>query len=146
MTPQFICHPDFSDLAPRNVFCRELEVTKEQSAPSEQVNRHVLFRKKVTLASFESAKIDISADDYYKLYINGKFVTQGPAPSYPDCYYYNQIDVGAYLCEGENTVAVHTYYQGLVNRAWVSGDNRQMLWLRMSVDGEDVLVSDESWL
>lgn len=88
----------------------------------------------------------ITADDYYKLYINGVFVTQGPAPGYPYAYNYNTIDVSRYLIEGENIVAVHTLYQGLINRVWVSGDNRHGLLLDIVIDGNIVLSSDESFL
>lgn len=78
---------------------------------------------KTVIYCSEKAVIYISADDYYKLYINGKFVASGPAPSYYNSYNYNKIDVSDFLINGENTIAVHTYYQGLINRVWVSGDN-----------------------
>lgn len=146
MKPQFICHPDFENLSPVNVFHKEHSGERMPNSPKEFQNRHILFRKKFTLKSTEKATLKITADDYYKLYINGQFVTQGPASSYPNAYYYNEIDVMPYLAEGENTFAVHTYYQGLVNRVWVSADLRQMLWLSLDVGGETALVSDETWL
>ena len=68
--------------------------------------------------------MDFVSKDPYKLYINGEFVTQGPPPSYPNHYYFMEIDVAKFLKEGENTFAVHTYYQGLINRVWQSGDLR----------------------
>ncbi len=145
MKPEFICHSDFKNLAPVNVFHKEHSGERLENSPEEIQNRHILFRKKFTLSSKSNAVLRITADDYYKLYINGRFVTQGPAPCYPNFFYYNEIDVTDYLVEGENTFAVHCYYQGLINRVWVSGDNRQMLWLSLDVDGETVLVSDESW-
>ncbi len=146
MKPEFICHPDFENLKPVNVFHKELSGEKIENSPKEFQNRHILFRKTVSLKGAESALLKITADDYYKLYINGRFVTQGPATGYPKSYYYNEIDVTGYLVDGENTFAVHTYYQGLINRVWVSGDLRQMLWLTLDVNGETALVSDESWL
>lgn len=72
--------------------------------------------------------------DYYKLYVDGTFVATGPAAGTTDRTYYNVIDLTPYLVKGRNTLAVHTYYQGLVNRVWVSGDNRQGLWLELEVD------------
>ena len=97
------------------------------------------------MPAFSKADIHISADDYYKLYINGVFVTQGPAPGYPSHYYYNEIDVTNYLILGENTIAVHTYYQGLINRVWVSADYRHGLVFDLTVDGKCIVESDESW-
>lgn len=146
MKPQFICHPDFENLVPVNVFHKEHSGERCANSPEEFQNRHILFRKKFTLKKRGEAVLKITADDYYKLYVNGRFVTQGPAPCYPHAYYFNEIDITDYLTNGENTVAVHSFYQGLINRVWVSGDLRQMLWLSLDVDGETVLVSDENWL
>lgn len=35
----------------------------------------------------------MTADDYYKLYINGRFAGQIPAPEYYFNYYWNEIDI-----------------------------------------------------
>ena len=130
---------------PRNVFHRQLERI-DLPADAEE-NSHVLFRKKFNAKkAVGDAKIFITADDYYKLYINGIFVAQGPAPAYHNCYNFNEIDVSEYICEGENLITVHTYYQGLINRVWQSGDYRHGLLLDLEIDGETVLVSDESFL
>lgn len=145
MEPRFICHPDFADIVPVNVFHKELDGFVPEPTPPHLQNRHILFRKKAVLPPFRKAVLKITADDYYKLYVNGIFVTMGPAASYPGCYNFNEIDLAPFLRAGENTFAVHTYHQGLINRVWVSGDRRQMLWFDLSLDGETVLVSDESW-
>ncbi len=146
MTAQFICHSDFENAVPLDVFHKEMDKRAPFKVEDKFRNRHILFRKKANFAKTENAILRITADDYYKLYINGRFVTQGPAPSYPSSYYYNEIDVSDYLCEGENTFAVHTYYQGLVNRVWVSGDMRESLWFSLEIDGVLALVSDDTWL
>lgn len=141
---QWITNEDFAPLAPLKVFHKESE-NPELYHEEKYRNRHILFRKKITLPAFSKADIHISADDYYKLYINGVFVTQGPAPGYPSHYYYNEIDVTNYLILGENTIAVHTYYQGLINRVWVSADYRHGLVFDLTVDGKCIVESDESW-
>jgi len=142
----FICHPDFANLAPINVYHKEMDTTPVPKVPEQYQNRHILFRKKFHLTYTKNAMLKITADDYYKLYINGQFVTQGPAAGYPNAYYYNELDVSKYLQKGENTFAVHTYYQGLINRVWVSGDQKQCLYFDLSIAGQTVLTSDESWL
>lgn len=135
----------FALLEPRNVFHRQLEWVDLSAAGNE--NSHILFRKRFRLEKgAECAKLYITADDCYKLYLNGVFVAQGPAPAYHNCYNYNEIDVTAYLRPGENTLAVHTYYQGLINRVWQSGDFRHGLLLDLLCDGETVICSDESFL
>ena len=108
-------------------------------------NSHILFRNKFNLSSTDNCKISISADDYYFLYINGKFVCSGPAPGYPWHYYYNEIDISEFTVIGENTIAVRTYYQGLVNRVWVSADNRHGLICQITSEGNVVLSSDKSF-
>lgn len=144
----FISHPDFYSLEPINVYHKEIYNSKEEenAHPEGLRNKHVLYRKRATLPRFSRATLKITADDYYKLYINGKFVTEGPAASYPHHYFYNEIDVTDYLSEGECQFAVHTYYQGLINRVWTSGDLKQMMWCELYLDGEKFLESDESWL
>ena len=144
-----ICHPDFADLAPLNVWHKEHAAYEQPHHPEQLKNRHILFRKKFVLPRFDAktsrAVMRITADDYYKLRINGMAVTQGPAPAYPSAYYYNEVDVTEYLREGENVISVHQYYQGLVNRVWVSADLRSMIWAELEVDGEIVLATDETW-
>lgn len=143
-TGKWITDAEFAELKPRNVFHRQLDKTKLSC--EEHRNRHILFRKKFYCnKSTENAKIFISADDYYKLYINGHFVAQGPSPSYHFCYHYNIIDVSRYLQKGENLIAVHTLYQGLINRVWQSGDNRHGLILDLVIGKETIVASDESF-
>ncbi len=145
MHGKFICHKDFSLLKPIDVFHKEHEKKSLTKIDEKYKNRHILFRKKFSLDSFKTAVINITADDYFKLYINGKFVMQGPPPSYPNAYLYMQKDVSEYLRSGENVIAVHTYYQGLINRVWVSGDLRESFWCELLVDGKIQDSSDESW-
>ena len=141
---KWISNKDFYNLDPIYVFHKDID-KKVIDHEDELKNKHILFRKKITVENFDKATVRISADDYYKLYINGRFVTQGPAPGYHFNYYYNEIDVSDFLVKGENIIAVHTYYQGLVNRVWVSCDKRHGFVFDMCVDDNLVCESDESW-
>ncbi|MCI8459390.1 MAG: family 78 glycoside hydrolase catalytic domain [Clostridia bacterium] len=125
-TGVWITDDAFAALSPLRVFHRENAPMLSAHDASKQ-NAHILFRDTFTVTDRSAVTVCISADDYFKLYINGKFVMQGPAPSYPFLYRYNEADISAYVREGVNTLAVHTYYQGLVNRVWVSGDHRHGL-------------------
>ena len=146
MQGKFICHKDFENLKPIDVFHKELSPNQTEKHAENLYNRHTLFRKKAVFGKASKAILKITADDYFKLYINGVYVTQGPPPSYSDHYYFMEIDVTPFLKDGANTFAVHTYYQGLINRVWVSGDLRSMFWCELYLDGKVALVSDESWL
>ena len=77
---KWITSARFAALEPRNVFHRQLAPAVPPESPELQ-NRHVLFRRKFTLTAEQakSVKIYISADDYYKLYVNGKEYTEGTA-------------------------------------------------------------------
>ena len=116
-------------------------------------NHHVLFRKEFPSPekAVESVLAFVSADDYYKLFVNGSLVGQGPAPGYPDIeYHYNVIDLTqAWNRGGPVCLAAHAYYQGLKNYVWVSGDDRRGFILELHIHYEDGTVevagTDETW-
>ncbi|MBQ5771717.1 MAG: VanZ family protein, partial [Clostridia bacterium] len=134
---------EFMQAEPINVFHREME-PEAPSHADELKNFHMYARRAFRMGRHaERAELLITADDYYKLYINGVYVAQGPAPGYPSRYYVNRIDVLKYLRSGENVIAIDLYYQGLNNRVWVSGDLRQGFMCELHVDGKVILRSDE---
>ena len=139
----WVCAPEFLSVKPRNMFYKEKDRVFPEH-PVELMNHHTLFRKKVNIESMPSkAELYISADDYYKLYVNGRFVTLGPASAYHFCYNYNIVDITEYLHQGENTLFVHVYYQGLINRAFDSADFRQGMIADLIADG--VQIIDNKW-
>lgn len=142
---KWVCNPRFQGVQPLDLLHKQLDETFTMPEHREDLkNNHTLFRKKIQIdAGVKRAVFNISADDYYKLYINGNYVTQGPANSYAFCYYYNRVDVTEYLHPGENIIAVHVYYQGLINRAYNSGDYRQGMIADLYVDGVQCL--DNTW-
>lgn len=143
----WIMDPLFEGLQPIDLFHKEMTAVTLPLHKEELKNRHMLARKTVKLdhGSIESAMLDITADDYYKVYVNGRFVGQGPAQGPYDHYPYNRYDVADYLQEGPNVIAVHVYYQGLICRAFNSGDYRQGLLAELSVNGTLAAATDSSW-
>ena len=142
----WITTEEFCNLTPQNMFHRQLDRSSLPEVEPERQNRHILFRRKFTLTATDNVILHISADDYYKLYVNGVFVTQGPAAGYSFHYFYNRVDLSKFVHPGENTIAVHTYYQGLINRVWVSGDRQHGLLLDLFAQEKLLLASDESFL
>lgn len=143
---KWITNEYFANVKPRDLFYQhpyKMNILSSHHDP--HTNCHILYRKKFTLKDVKKAEMFISADDFYKLYINGEYVDMGPTPSYKWAYRYHKLNVKQYLRKGENTIAVHTYYQGLVNRYWVSGDLNHGLILDLVVDGKTVVKSDESF-
>jgi len=142
---RWITHPTMADYRPRQVFSRQLSrIPTDPNAPK---NQHILLRRRFTLGeNFDKAVLTFSADDNCRIYLNGQFVTQGPCPGYHIRYPYRQTDVTEFLQKGENILAIHVYYQGLINRVWQSGDLRSGWIGDLEVDGKVILSSDESFL
>ena len=141
---KWITTEDFAPLVPIDMFHKENDEIKLPESPFK--NYHIHFRKKFTLHNTDNVCINISADDYYKLYVNGVFVCQGPAPAYPECYNYNRVDISDHLKCGDNVIAVHVHYQGVVNRVCFSADNRQGMIADIYQDDNFIFGTDESWL
>lgn len=142
----WICEPEFMKLKPVSCFHKELETFEEEEHDQDLLNRHTLFRKQFCVEEeIEEAYLNISGDDYYKCYINGHFVGQGPAPSYHFAYNYNQFKINEFLQQGDNLIAVHVYYQGEINRVWNSGDYRQGLIADLVINDKLAIATDSSW-
>ena len=136
----------FENLDHIDVFHRERQKTDIKNDVERQ-NSHILFRNRITIEELpKKAELKITADDKYRLYINGQLVTEGPASAYHYRYRYDTLDVTKYLKKGVNVFAYHTYYRGLINRVWQSGDRRHGLYCNLSCDGETIFESDESFL
>lgn len=102
-------------------------------------NKHILFRDYFEYKGTDKVYLFYSADDFANVYINGKFVSQGPAICFPFHQYYVKVDITKYVKSGTNSLAIHSYYQGLINRAYYSGDLRHMVIFDV-VSNNNVLV------
>ncbi|MDB5085838.1 MAG: alpha-L-rhamnosidase [Bacilli bacterium] len=143
---KWIMDPQFHVLRPIDYHHKEHEKVNIPAHKEELKNQHMLVRKTFFVSSeVQSAFIDITADDYYKLYVNGKFVGQGPAQGNYYYYYYNRFDLKDFLIEGTNVIAVHVYYQGLVCRAYNSGDYRQGMIAEVTINDKQYLVTNHTW-
>ena len=132
--------PEWEEVRQIDVFRREQD-TRPLPRTGAPRNLHVLVRGQVELPP-GACVIRISADDCYQAWLDGKWLGQGPAPAYPDHYYYQEYPV-----KGGRTVtlALHLYYQGVVNRVWNSGDGRFAVWAAFVQDGREIARCDESW-
>lgn len=112
--------------------------TPDDNAPR---NLHVLARGEATLPEGEYELL-VTADDHYQLWVDGNYRGQGPVTSHPSRFFYDIYRVSG---GRKVTIALHLYYQGLVNRVWSSGDGRFGLWLQLRQRGEEVARCDENW-
>ncbi len=144
---EWLRDPRFQWVPVVNLLHRERDKGPEPVGPQ---NVHTLFRKEVTLREKpQSAVLTITGDDYYKFYINGFRVVQGPEPGYANAYPYYLLEVTPFLEKGTNCLAAHAYYQGLINRVWNSGDGRSGFMLVLDITyadgGRERFVTDPSW-
>lgn len=145
---QWLMDSRFANVPPREL----IHPNRCPENNGELQNVHTLFRKEFhpPAATIRQARLHVTADDCYKLYLNGEFVGLGPAPSYVFNYFYNSYDVTDALRSGQvNCVAAHVFYQGMHSLTFTSGDNRQGLLLQLEMDFDGgpavVLGSDGSW-
>ena len=103
------------------------------------------FRRDIDFASVpQSAKLTITADSRYRLWINGTYVCRGPARCWPDAQQVDAIDIAPYLKSSTNRIAVQVYSPGYSHFAYVhSGACELLAWLE--IDGETALVTDQNW-
>jgi alpha-L-rhamnosidase len=72
-----------------------------------------MFRKSVELPTKPSSfKIHVSADNRYKLYVNEKLVSMGPARGDIAHWNYETVDIASYLKTGKNTIAAQVWNEG----------------------------------
>ncbi|RME42175.1 MAG: hypothetical protein D6791_18375 [Chloroflexi bacterium] len=92
----------------------------------------------------QQAELRITADSRYRLWINGQFVTRGPARCYPRHQSVDRLDVRSHLWPGRNVIAVQVYQPGYSHFAYVHRGAAGLL-LSLYADGQPVLVTDAEW-
>ncbi|MDB4918295.1 alpha-L-rhamnosidase C-terminal domain-containing protein [Mucilaginibacter sp.] len=103
------------------------------------------FRKSIDLAAKPTSfMVNVSADNRYKLYVNGTLVSVGPARG--DTYYWNyeKIDLAPYLITGKNTVSAIVWNEAeLRPEAQIS--LRTAFILQGSTANEELLNTNSTW-
>lgn len=103
------------------------------------------FRKNIDFATKPAAfKIHVSADNRYKLYVNGKLVSLGPARG--DTYYWNYetVDIAPYLIIGKNSVSALVFNEAS-SRPEAQITIRTAFIVQGNSEAEDVLNTDDTW-
>ena len=118
-----------------------------QEAPRKDA--YVYFRKVfVVPGRVRSSVIFVSANDRYRLFLNGRFLGRGPAPSDPGRKYYDAWDVTGRLSEGKNVLAglVYNFGPGKRNRIFAGRGGFILQAVTRMPDGREYeLVTDGSW-
>ena len=106
-----------------------------------------LFRNEFRLDSPpESLLVHLSADNRYKLWVNGKLVTTGPAKGSFLYWRFETIDLGPWLVAGDNVLAVEVFNLGEERPAAMF--SRQTAFIFQSdkeLKGDAVLNTPGTW-
>ena len=115
-------------------------------------NQLYYFKKEFDLKVVKEARVDISAQARYKLYINGELVGIGPCKGTREKTYFDTIDVTDCLVVGKNEIYVEVLQLAATDMEGKMSPIEGVL--RMSypllalelVCGDIVIASDDSWL
>jgi hypothetical protein len=117
------------------------------SVPNEPLHDYGVyqFRKAFTLSSKPASFIvHVSADNRYKLFVNGKFVSLGPARG--DIFHWNfeTIDIAPYLQNGKNAIAAVVWnYGDMRPEAQISSQTGFIL--QGNSEAEKIVNTDKTW-
>ncbi|MDR0287117.1 MAG: hypothetical protein LBI03_05335, partial [Clostridiales bacterium] len=103
------------------------------------------FFKKVTFGKKpEKLTIRVGARGYYRLYINGKFASLGPARAEHGYLRIDEFDIAKFVEEGENTFAFEIMGYNMKENSFLTYEY-SVLIAEAEADGNIVLATDASW-
>ena len=88
--------------------------------------------------------INISADNRYRLFVNGTEVCYGPARSDPEHWSFETIDIAPFLKQGENLIASEVWNFGEL-RPWAQFSIKTAFIIQGNSMTEDIVNTDLSW-
>jgi len=104
-----------------------------------------IFRKNFELK--EQPKefiIHISADNRYRLFVNGKDVCSGPARADLEHWRFESIDISGYLKQGENLLAAEVWNFGEL-KPWAQFSIKTAFIIQGNSAAEEIVNTDKSW-
>ncbi len=108
-------------------------------------NLYVQFRKSFEIKDvLENTKVYITADQAYRLYVNGKYVASGPARGYQISWPYDEINVSKYLKVGKNLIAIRAYTPNRSSFGYLTQGMAGVLFAADFGNGVKI-VSNSSW-
>jgi hypothetical protein len=115
--------------------------------PTESVLEYGVFhfRKSFDLAVVPSEFIiHVSADNRYRLFVNGQPVCFGPARGDLSHWYYESIDIAPFLKSGKNLLAA-VVWNFADNKPWAQFSLRTALIVQGNTNSEEIVNTDASW-
>lgn len=115
--------------------------------PSESILEYGVFhfRKNFELKDQpHEFMIHISADNRYRLFVNGKAVCFGPARGDPEHWPYESIDIAAFLKPGRNLLAAIVWNFGEL-KPWAQFSIKSAFIVQGNSASEEIVNTDRSW-
>lgn len=94
----------------------------------------------------QSARLVITADTRYQVFINGEFVGDGPVRAFPEHYRYDVVEVSSFLRPGANVIGIRVHHWGRDTAESIAvqpGLLVQLDWTDAA--GQHVLATDRAW-
>ena len=111
-------------------------------------NSVLLARKRFNVETQpEEAKLFITADTYYELYVNGLFVNRGPARCAPHHQSYDILDIASTLKVGENVMSLRVFHKGR-GTFNATATARPGILAQLEIQGkgnQQIITSNSSW-
>jgi alpha-L-rhamnosidase len=105
-----------------------------------------LFRKVINIATKpDKFIIHVSADNRYKLYINGVYVCNGPARSHLFKWNFESIDISSYLHPGKNIIS-SVVWNFAEHRPLAQISGQTGFIIQGNSLAENIINSDTSWV
>jgi alpha-L-rhamnosidase len=105
-----------------------------------------LFRKEILINTKpDKFIIHVSADNRYKLYINGVYVCNGPAGSYLFKWNFESIDISSYLHPGKNIIS-SVVWNFAEHRPLAQITGQTGFIMQGNSKDENIVNSDTSWI
>lgn len=104
------------------------------------------FRKDIQLKSLPATfPVDVSGDNRYKLFVNGKMVSLGPARSDVQNWNYEHLDIAPYLQEGKNVLAAVVWNDGAM-KPEANMSYRTGFFMRGANEQSKIVNTDTTWV
>jgi hypothetical protein len=117
--------------------------------PSASVFEYAVFnfRKKFWMEEvLDSSTVYVSADNRYRLFVNGAEVARGPARSSLQYWNYETVDITPFLKEGENIIAAEVFNLGEYRPVAQFSSRTAFILQGKDYLGEKINTGQEGWL
>lgn len=108
---------------------------------------YVYFRKNFSISRIpDKAELHLHADSRYQVWVNGRYLGQGPTPWKPPHLFYDTYDVRERLVAGDNCVAVLAHYFGIATHTYTLSEPGLVAELEYG-DGSESrrIFTDRTW-